>query len=157
MVISNYFVIWRSIRSLSLFPIITETQPYDACGRDGGSGTRKQGHAVNTSLYARRQPGPGQPLDRFPVSPSPCCRRSLFRRPHTRCQRCTWLRTRAARPSAAGTMHRDVRVSCEGRMPVATAAVEPTGRYLRRVLQPGAGCRVPPSWLSFSDNQVIIC
>jgi len=42
---------------------------------------------VNTSLYARRQPGPGQPLDRFPISPSPCCRRSLFRRPHTRFQR----------------------------------------------------------------------
>jgi hypothetical protein len=23
-------------------------------------------------------------------------------------------------------------------------------------LQPGAGCRVSPSWLSFSDNQVIV-
>ena len=37
------------------------------------------------------------------------------------------------------------------------AAVEPTGRYLRRVLQPGSGCRVSPSWLSFSDNQVVEC
>jgi hypothetical protein len=27
------------------------------------------------------------------------------------------------------------------------AAVEPTRKYLRRVLQPGSGCRVSPSWL----------
>jgi hypothetical protein len=67
-------------RSL-IYLIITETQPYEACGRNDGCGARKQGHAVNTSLYARRQPGPGQSLDRFPVSPSPCCRRSLFADP----------------------------------------------------------------------------
>jgi hypothetical protein len=31
-----------------------------------------------------------------------------------------------------------------------------TAASLRQtVLQPGAGCRVSPSWLSFSDNQVI--
>jgi hypothetical protein len=51
----------------TVFLIITETQSYDACGRNDGCGARKQGHAVNTSLYARRQP--------------PCCRRSLFAGP----------------------------------------------------------------------------
>jgi hypothetical protein len=51
-------------------------------------GPAKPGHAVNTSLYARRQPGPGQPLDRFPVALSPGCRRSRFGRPHTRLRRC---------------------------------------------------------------------
>jgi hypothetical protein len=83
-----------STTSTKNYLIITETQSYDACGRNGECGARKQGHAVNTTLYARRQLGPGQPLDRFPVSPSPCCRRSLFAGP-TPAARCrvspSWL------------------------------------------------------------------
>jgi len=34
---------------------------------------------------------------------------------------------------------------------------EATGRYLRRVLQPGAGCRIYRSWLGFRDNREILC
>jgi len=41
---------------------------------------------MNTSVYARRQHGPGQRLDRFPASPSPCCRRSRRCMPLSRCQ-----------------------------------------------------------------------
>ena len=95
-------------------------------------------------------------LDRFPVSPSPCCRRSLFAGTHLlQCVGCG-SGTRTARPSAAV----DDAPGCAnvaGRMPVATAAAGPAERYLRRVLQPGSGCRVSPSWLSFCDNQIFHC
>jgi hypothetical protein len=66
---------WLCITTLLINP---ETQlPAHADGL-AGAGPAKQGHAVNTSLYARRQP--------------PCRRRSLFRRPHTRCRSSpSWL------------------------------------------------------------------
>ena len=46
------------------------------------------------------------------------------------------FRARAAGSFAAGTMHRDVHVSREGRMPVGTASVEPAARYIRRACSP---------------------
>jgi len=42
------------------------------------------------------------------------------------------------------TMHMDVQASREGRTPGATAAVEPTGMYLRRVLRYRPGCCPSP-------------
>jgi len=74
----------KTIKHFLCFLITPETQlPAHADGL-AGAGPAKQGHAVNTSLYARRQP--------------PCCRRSLFRSPHTRCRPSpSWLSFRGNR------------------------------------------------------------
>jgi hypothetical protein len=51
----------------------------------------------------------------------------------------------------------DVQESREGRTPGATAAVEPTGMYLRRVLQSRPGCFPSPLQLGFNDNRETRC
>jgi len=143
----------RTQRDLIVFLVITVSQSYDTCGRNGGYGARQQGHAVNTSLYARRQ--------------LPCCRRSLFAGPtpaaSVGCGSGPGLQDRLpqgeVRPGSGreAGLGQKVRPGNGRETGLGRAAVEPAGRSLRRVLQPGSGCRVSPSWLNFSDYQDCFC
>jgi hypothetical protein len=140
-------------------PITPETQPLGECSRIGGCGACKTGPRGNyICMQVQRQHSPGQPLDRFPASPSLLSTVPflLTLTPHPLTALMGGIRARVTRPSATRAMHRDVQVSREDRMPVVTAAVEPTGKYVRRVSRPWPGCRISPPWPSFRGNQLSV-